>query len=40
MEARFLFTTRGAKRQDGASTLVHQVWQKESFDHIVRTRSA
>jgi REP element-mobilizing transposase RayT len=37
MEARFLFTARGAKRQDGASTLVHQVWQKESFDHIVRS---
>ena len=24
-------------RQDGASPLVHQVWQKESFDHIVRS---
>jgi REP element-mobilizing transposase RayT len=36
-EAGSLFAARGGKRRDGASTLVHQVWQKESFDHIVRS---
>ena len=35
MEAKFLFTA--GKRRDGASTLAHRVWQKESFDHIVRS---
>jgi REP element-mobilizing transposase RayT len=31
-----LFSLR-AKRRDGASTLAYRVWQKESFDHIVRS---
>jgi REP element-mobilizing transposase RayT len=35
-EAGSLFSLR-AKRRDGASTLAYRVWQKESFDHIVRS---